>query len=78
MRDPDIYQHTLFSTVSPEERVPMDHPFRPIRELVDTALKAMDHDFDALYTEAGRDSIPPEKLLHAQLLMVFYAIHSER
>jgi len=78
MRGPDIHQDTLFSTISPEERVPEDHPLRPIRELVDTALKAMDDDFDRLYAVAGRDSIPPEKLLRAQLLMVFYTIRSER
>ncbi|WP_419633427.1 IS5 family transposase, partial [Thiolapillus sp.] len=55
-----------------------DHPLRPIRQLVDTALLALEEDFDALYAEAGRDSIPPEKLLRAQLLMVFYTIRSER
>ena len=78
MRGPDIHQDTLFSTVSPADRVPKDHPLRPIRQLVDTALLALDEDFDALYAEAGRDSIPPEKLLRAQLLMVFYTIRSER
>ncbi len=72
------HQDTLFSTVSPADRVPKDHPLRPIRQLVDTALLALDEDFDALYAEAGRDSIPPEKLLRAQLLMVFYTIRSER
>ena len=78
MRGPDIHQDTLFSTVSPADRVPKDHPLRPIRQLVDTALLALDEDFDALYAEAGHDSIPPEKLLRAQLLMVFYTIRSER
>ena len=78
MRGPDIHQDTLFSTVSPADRVPKDHPLRPIRQLVDTALLALEEDFDALYAEAGRDSIPPEKLLRAQLLMVFYTIRSER
>ncbi len=68
MRGPDIHQDTLFSTVSPADRVPKDHPLRPIRQLVDTALLALDEDFDALYAEAGRDSIPPEKLLRAQLM----------
>jgi hypothetical protein len=49
MRGPDIQQDTLFSTVSPETRVPKDHPLRPIRQMVDAALKALDRDFDALY-----------------------------
>ncbi len=49
MRGPDIHQETLFSTVSPESRVPKDHPLRPIREMVDEALKALDSEFQALY-----------------------------
>lgn len=78
MRGPDIQQDALFSTVSPESRVPRDHPLRPIRKMVDKALKALDEDFSALYSDSGRDSIPPEKLLRAQLLMAFYTIRSER
>jgi transposase len=78
MRGADIQQDTLFSTVIPEERVPPDHPLRPIREMVNTALKELDADFNALYSELGRDSIAPEKLLRAQLLMAFYTIRSER
>ena len=74
----DIQQDTLFSTVSPAQRVPKDHPLRPIRRMVDEALEALDADFDALYADLGRDSIPPEKLLRAQLLMAFYTIRSER
>lgn len=78
MRGPDIQQDSLFSAVSPETRVPKDHPLRPIRAMVDTALKAMDADFAALYAHSGRESIPPEKLLRAQLLMALYTIRSER
>ena len=78
MRGPDIQQDSLFSTVSPDARVPQDHPLRPIRTMVDAALKEMDQDFNALYAASGRDSIPPEKLLRAQLLMAFYTIRSER
>jgi transposase len=78
MRGADIQQDTLFSTVIPEERVPSDHPLRPIREMVNKALKELDADFNDLYSELGRDSIPPEKLLRAQLLMAFYTIRSER
>ena len=54
MRGADIQQDTLFSTVIPEERVPPDHPLRPIREMVNMALKALDADFNALYSELGR------------------------
>ncbi len=77
MRGPDIQQDTLFSTVSPEQRVPKDHPLRPIRRMVDEALKALDSEFNSLYADFGRDSIPPEKLLRAQLLMALYTIRSE-
>ena len=48
MRGPDIQQDTLFSTVSPEQRVPKDHPLRPIRRMVDEALKALDSEFNAV------------------------------
>ena len=78
MRGPDIQQDTLFSTASPESRVPKDHPLRPIRTMADQALADLDADFDALYSAFGRDSIPPEKLLRAQLLMALYTIRSER
>jgi transposase len=68
----------MFSTVIPEERVPKDHPLRPIREIVNTALKAQDANFNTLYSDMGRDSIPPEKLLRVQLLIAFYTIRSKR
>jgi transposase len=78
MRGPDIQQDTLFSMVSPERRVPKDHPLRSIRKMVDQALKALDSEFAVLYSVYGRESIPPEKLLRAQLLMALYTIRSER
>ena len=78
MRGPDIQQDSLFSTVSPDSRVPKDHPLRPIRMMVDAALRELNEDFEELYADSGRDSIPPEKLLRAQLLMAFYTIRSER
>lgn len=78
MRGPDIHQETLFSTVVPEQRVPKDHPLRPIREMVNEALAKLDKDFSELYAESGKPSIPPEKLLRAQLLKAFYTIRSDR
>jgi len=78
MRGPDIQQDTLFSTVSPEQRVPKDYPLRPIRKMVDQALKAPGPELDALYADMGRDSIPPEKLLRAQLLIALFTTYSER
>jgi transposase len=58
--------------------VPQDHPLRAIRALVDDVLREMSREFDGLYARVGRPSIPPERLLRAQLLQVFYSIRSER
>ena len=71
-------QSGMFSYVSLEQRVPPDHPLRAIRKLVDEILARMSKQFDALYSEVGRPSIPPERLLRALLLQVFYTIRSER
>ena len=68
----------LFSYVSLESRIPMNHPLRKIRKLVDKALVNLDSVLDDLYSAEGRPSIPPERLLRASLLQVFYSIRSER
>jgi transposase len=78
MRGEDLQQHELFSYGSLEERVPANHPLRPIRIMVDEALKALDGRFDEIYGEDGRRSIPPERLLRALLLQMLYTIRSER
>jgi transposase len=67
----------MFSYVSPEQRIPKDHPLRAIRALVDEVLADMSRQFDRLYATTGRPSIPPERLLRAQLLQIFYSIRSE-
>jgi transposase len=61
-----------------EERIPADHPLRPIRTMTDRALCALSPLFENIYAERGRPSIPPEYLLRALLLQVLYAIPSER
>lgn len=63
---------------SVEDRVPLGHPIRGIKRLADECLKAMDAQFDAMYAERGRPSIPPERLLKAQLLMALFSVASER
>jgi transposase len=78
MRGADQGQAAMFSYISPEKRVPANHPLRPIREMVDAALKALSPKFDALYAGSGRPSIPPERLLRALLLQILYTIRSER
>jgi transposase len=71
-------QGGLFSYISPEARVPGDHPLRKIRELVRDVLGELSRGFGKLYASEGRPSIPPEQLLSALLLQVFYGIRSER
>ena len=65
MRGSDILTEGLFSYVSCEARVPERHPLRPIRAIVDEALEVLSADFSKLYSQIGRPSIPPEKLLRA-------------
>lgn len=78
MRGDDQPPDSMFSYVSPEQRVPKDHPLRAVRQLVDEILRELSRDFDRLYATVGRPSIPPERLLRAQLLQIFYSIRSER
>jgi transposase len=78
MRGDDQQQFSVFSYVSPEDRVPQAHPLRAVRTTVNEILVAMSKEFDAVYAETGRPSIPPERLLRALLLQIFYSIRSER
>ena len=78
MRGGDERSGSLFSYVDLEARVGKDHPLRSIRGIVNEALAALSGEFSALYSRIGRPSIPPEKLLRAMLLQVFYSIRSER
>jgi transposase len=78
MRGKDIQQSAMFSYVSPEDRVPADHPLRPVRLMVDLALKELSPVFNRMYVAFGRPSIAPEKLLRALVLQILYTIRSER
>jgi transposase len=78
MRGDDQQQSGMFSYVSLEERVPPEHPLRSIRKTVDEILRTMAKDFDGLYAKTGRPSVPPERLLRAVLLQIFYSVRSER
>jgi transposase len=78
MRGGDLRSEALFSYLSCEARVPLDHPLRPIQKIVDEALGALTGEFEKLYAKLGRPSIPPEKLLRALLLQAFYSVRSER
>jgi len=78
MRGADHHNERLFSYVRPDSRVPADHPLRAIRKITDAALASLSDRFDKLYSDIGRPSIPPEKLLRALLLQAFYSVRSER
>jgi transposase len=78
MRGDDNQQEGMFSYVSPEKRVPADHPLRPIRKMVDEILKEMSPQFAKLYSDVGRPSIAPERLFRSLLLQIFYSVRSER
>jgi transposase len=78
MRGSDQKQDAMFSYVSPEQRVPTEHPLRPLRAMMDDILKEMSPRFAKLYADTGRPSIPPERLLRALLLQILYTVRSER
>ncbi len=73
MRGEDYQQGAMYSYISPEQRVPQEHPLRAIREIVDAVLKELSPEFARLYAANGRPSIAPEKLLRA--LAVASAVH---
>jgi transposase len=78
MRGKDEQQLDVFSYVSPEQRVPQDHPLRSLRAMTDEALRDLQPRFNKLYAKTGRPSIAPEKLLRALLLQALYSVRSER
>ena len=78
MRGSDNNQNAMYSYLSPEERVPADHPLRATRQMCDEALQEISQRFANLYSALGRRSVAPEKLLRALLLQVLYSVRSER
>ncbi len=78
MRGYDRPQTTMLTLVNPEQRVPANHPIRLIKALAEVALKELSPLFEQMYSEVGRPSIPPERLLKASLLMALYTVRSER
>jgi transposase len=78
MRGEQDSQVELLTTTSPGKGSPATHPIREIKRMADQALAKLDSTFDAMYSSIGRPSIPPERLLKAQLLIAFYSVRSER
>ena len=71
-------QSSMFHYFSVESRIPADHPLRRVKKLAESALSAISAELDGLYARTGRPSIPPERLLKAQLLIAFYSVRSDR
>ena len=78
MRGTDEASGSLFSYVDLEARIPARHPLRKIRQVVNDALACLDGEFAALYTDFGRPSIAPERLIRASLIQILFSIRSER
>lgn len=78
MRGTHERQATMLSIVSPEQRVPKDHPLRRIKEMADKELARLSPVFNRMYSRTGRPSIPPERVLKSMLLIALYSVRSER
>ena len=78
MRGTPDRQLSMLSSLSTENLIPADHPIRRIRVVVDVVLADLDDTFEAMYSTAGRPSVPPEALLKATVLMAMYSMRSER
>ena len=78
MRGRQEPQVTMLAFVDLEERVPADHPLRAIKALANEALTRLSPEFDRMYADVGRPSIPPERLLKASLLIGLFSVRSER
>ena len=78
MRGTDEKSGSLFSYVDLEDRIPVKHPLREIRRVVNDALTSLDAEFEALYVDFGRPSIAPERLIRASLIQILFSVRSER
>lgn len=78
MRGEPERQPAMFTTLSIEDLIPAGHPIRKIRAFVDEVLASLDPEFETMYSNVGRPSVPPEQLLKATILMALYSIRSER
>jgi transposase len=78
MRGTADRQETMLTLMTPGKRVPEDHPIRRIKAIADAELERLSPVFDRMYSERGRYSIPPERLLKSCLLIALYSVRSER
>jgi transposase len=78
MRGNNEQQAAVMLYITPDQKVPQDHPIRPLKAIVDRALADLSSVFNQMYKKIGRPSIPPEHLLKATLLIGLYSVRSER
>jgi transposase len=78
MRGTTTRQATMLSTLTTDSLIPPEHPIRRIKPVVEAVLAELGPEFDAMYARSGRQSVPPEQLLKATVLMALYSIRSER
>lgn len=78
MRGRTTAQTSFLCFVNVEDRIPRQHPIRQVKSMIDVVLRGMDASFEKLYADAGRPSVPPERLLKARVLMALYSVRSER
>ena len=78
MRGDETEQAAVMLFITPDQKVPQDHPIRGIKPIVDRALASLSPVFNRMYSKRGRPSIPPEHLLKASLLIALYSVRSER
>ena len=78
MRGKFKVQPEFCAFINLNERVPVEHPLRGIKQRVDVVLKKLSREFDELYADEGRPSIPPEQLIKSRILMALYSVRSER
>jgi transposase len=74
----DTTRQVMMTATTPDQLVPMDHPIRKIKPIVERALAELSPVFEDIYSRVGRPSIPPEHLLKAQLLMALFSVPSAR
>src|SRR5262249_52755790 len=71
-------QTSLLAMVSIEARIPSDHPLRRIKKMADQELNRLSGVFNRMYSQVGRPSIAPERILKSLLLIALYSVRSER
>lgn len=78
MRGIQDRQTSMLAVISIEQRIPSDHPLRPIKRMADQELKKLSGVFNQMYSQVGRPSVAPERILKSLLLIALYSVRSER